>query len=260
MRMETKNAFRVALATLSLIGTPGHRALGQVSSAEPDTLAFRILKWSGADQTSWINATLDKGLPPELGDVLGALIVGRSSLTLPLIEQRVEQVLHAKSPSECFTDRSVNPEKFAYLAADSIAYAGNDEAMRQVAKLIKLDRKRFDDLVVHTLMATENRGNPENKGNPYIVAYHGLEIGEPLVDERVYAWAQARLTDKTEFRIAQVRSWWAEAMVNRYGGVPTESQWVTDPFVSRMNPSDQPALRGDLMARAIVVVEQRQKR
>jgi hypothetical protein len=193
-------------------------------------------------------------MPYDLGDVLNSLVLGKSSLTLPLMEQKIEQVLQSKSPSECFTDKSVNPERFAYLVAEAIAYAGNDEAMRQVAKLTKLDEKRFDDLVVRVLMAAENRGNPENRGDPYIVAYHALDIGEPLVDKRIYAWVQAGLAEKEATRIRDLRKFWAEAMVDRYDGVPTESQWATDPFVSRLNPSDELELHKALIGYAVQVV------
>ena len=202
---------------------------------------------------------MDKGMPIDLGGALTILAINKSSLVLPLVEQKIEQVLRSKSPSECFTDKSVRPEKFVSLGADLIAYAGNDEAMRQVAKLIKLDEKRFGDLVNRTLMGTENRGNPENLGDPYIVAYHALEIGEPLVENRIYAWVQARFSEKAEDRIRDLRRFWAAAMVDRYGGVPTESQWAADPFISRLNLSNDAALHKDMMTYAIAVVEQRAK-
>ena len=203
---------------------------------------------------------MDKGMPPDLGGALTILAINKSSLVLPLMEQKIEQVLQSPSPAECFTDKTVNPEKFVYLDAATIAYAGNDEAMRQVAKLVKLDEKRFDDLVGRTLMETESLGNPENRGDPYIVAYHALEIGEPLVEKRIYAWVQARFSEKAEDRIRDLRKFWAEAMVDRYNGVPTESQWATDPFVSRLNPSDEPAVHKDMLGYAIAVVERRAKR
>jgi hypothetical protein len=254
--MDNRKVPRPVLAAIALATIVGQHAAGQIA-AEPDALSFQILKWSAADQTAWINTTLDKGVPTSLGDALGALMLAKSSLTLPLMEQKVEQVLQSKFPSECFTDKSVNPEKFIYLTAFSIAYAGNEEAMRQVAKLIKLDEKRFDDLVDRTLMGTENRGNPENKGNPYIVAYHALEIGEPLVEKRIYAWVQVRFSEKEATRVRDLRKFWAEAMVERYGGVPTQSQWATDPFVSRLNPAQEPALHDEMIRLAIDAVQKR---
>jgi hypothetical protein len=193
-------------------------------------------------------------MPPDLGDPLTLLILNRSSLALPLIERKIEQVLGSQLPSDCFTDKSVDPQKFVHLAALSVAYAGNEDAMREVGKLIKIDEKSFGSLVNRTLMEAETRRNP------YSLAYRGLELGNPGVAERIRAWAQARLADRTEFRVAQLRKWWAEAMVDRYNGVPTESQWATDPFVSQLNPSDEPALHKDMMGYAIAVVERRAKR
>jgi hypothetical protein len=171
------------------------------------------------------------------------------------MEQKIEQVLRSTSPSECFTEGSVNPVVFVSLAAETIAYAGNAEAVRQIGKLIKLDEKRFGDLVDRALMEAEDaRG-----GNPYVLAYQGLELGDPLVQKRVYAWFQARLVDKDEYRLRDLRKFWAEALVDRYGGAPTGSQWAADPFVSRVNPSDEPALHKAMLGLTIDVVQRRQK-
>jgi hypothetical protein len=258
--MDDRSASRLILAAIALAAVAARSAYGQDASGEPNTFPFQLLKWSAADQAAWVNSTLDKGMPPDLGGALTILAINKSSLVLPLMEQKIEQVLQSPSPAECFTDKTVNPEKFVYLDAATIAYAGNDEAMRQVAKLVKLDEKRFDDLVGRTLMETESLGNPENRGDPYIVAYHALEIGEPLVEKRIHAWVQARFSEKAEDRVRDLRKFWAEAMVDRYNGVPTESQWATDPFVSRLNPSDEPAVHKDMLGYAIAVVERRAKR
>src|ERR1035438_5355882 len=143
MEMDNSNALRFVLVAIAFSTLVDHPVTGQVAPAEPDTLAFRVLKWTPAEQATWIKTTLDKGVPTDLAPGLNTLIVGKSSLTLPLVEQKIEQVLQSKSPSECFTDKSVNPEKLVVGGAIMIAYAGNDEAMRQVAKLTKLDEKRF---------------------------------------------------------------------------------------------------------------------
>jgi hypothetical protein len=100
----------------------------------------------------------------------------------------------------------------------------------------------------------------ETRSNPYPLAYRGLEIGDPAVSTRILAWAEARLADKTAFRIGQVRQWWAEAMVDRYGGVPTESQWATDPIVSRLKPAQEPSFHDQMIGLAVETVEKRLKR
>jgi hypothetical protein len=247
--------FLMALGTIALVAIASRQAFGQAASTKPDTLPFQILKWSPADQTAWINMALEKGMPNDMGGALNALAAAKSSLTLPLLEEKIEQVLHSKSPAECFTDKSVNPDKFVYLASMTIAYVGSQEAMSQVAKLIKLDEKRFGDLLDRTLLETENA----RAANPYILAYKSLELGDPQVEKRVYAWVQARLVDKDEYRLRDLRKFWAEAMVDRYGGVPTQGQWATDPFASKVDPSDEPTVRKDVIGYAIAVAEQRAK-
>jgi hypothetical protein len=56
-----RRAFCFVLAAAGWAVIAGQQALGQAASSEPDTLAFRILKWSPEDQIAWINTTLDKG-------------------------------------------------------------------------------------------------------------------------------------------------------------------------------------------------------
>jgi hypothetical protein len=113
---------------------------------------------------------------------LGVLIRTRGSLVLPMMERKIEEVLKSSSPLDCFTDKTVDPQRFVDLAASNIAHAGDEYALKEVSKLIALDEKRFDLLVRNTLLAAENRRNP------FAVAYRGFEIGDPAVDKRIVAW------------------------------------------------------------------------
>jgi len=116
------------LATLGWAAIAGRQAFGQAGSTEPDTFPFQLLKWSEAEQSSWIQSDLDRGMPTDLGDALTMLILNRSSVTLPLIEKKIEQVLASASPQDCFTDKSIDPNKFVAGAASAIAYAGDAQA------------------------------------------------------------------------------------------------------------------------------------
>jgi hypothetical protein len=188
--MDTRKSFCLALATIGLTAITGPQsAVGQ------ETLAWRILKWSEADQVSWINSTLDKGMPVDLGGVLNMLVLNKSSLTLPLIEKKIEEVLQSASPLDCFTNKEVDPHQFVEIAAVTITEAGNEQALRTLSKLIKIDDKRFGDLVRLALLHAQNRRNP------FTVAYRGFEIGDPALDPKIMAWVEEKLADKDQYGI-----------------------------------------------------------
>lgn len=262
--MEIKNLSLLTLEgiwLLALVGAP--TAGGQ----EP--LRREILKWSEDDQISWLNSTLALGLPPDLDGALYSLTASKSSLTLPVIEKRIEEVLKSNAPTELFTDKSVDPQKFIALAVSTIEYLGNEPALRECAKLLHLDEKRFDSCVQRTLI------NAEDFRNPFLVAYQGLAIGDPALEARIAGWAEAKLSDKeppprnfgprdpvpkTEFEIQQTRQSWAEALVDEYSGVLTDTQWRSDPIASRLTPSRAESLHNDMIRRTSEIIEKRTTR
>jgi hypothetical protein len=226
----------------------------------------QLLKADQAEQTAWINSHLRAGMPPD--DVFAMLILNKSEIALPLIEQKIEEVLRSQSPLECFTDKSVDPQNFVHLAALSIMEAGNVESLRQASKLIKIDEKQFGWMVERTLIQARTYRNP------FVVAYQGLAIGDPAIDSRIAAWAEVELAEKRppqrnygprdpepipESAIREVRQWWAEAMADRYGGVLTERDWTEDPIVSRLQPTQMRALHDPVFRAASEAVQKKSK-
>ncbi len=265
--MRTRGGFVPAVISggipLVLLLSVPHLILAQ----KPEPEWRRILNASVADQTTWINSHLRAGMPPS--ETFGDLILNKSEITLPIIEQKIEEVLRSPSPSECFTDKSIDPQNFIERAAAAIFEAGNVESLRQVSKLIKIDEKRFGWLVERTL------DQARNYRNPFLVAYQGYEIGDPAVDSRIAAWTEVQFADKRppqrnfgprdpepvpEFEIQLVRRWWAEAMLERYHGVPTEEQWQRDPIAARLKPLQANSLHDEMLRRTSELVERRQRR
>jgi hypothetical protein len=182
------------------------------------------------------------------GSEITMLILNKSSVALPLIEQKIEEVLRSRSPSECFSDRSVDPQRFVGFAAAAITEAGDVESLKQASKLIKLDEKRFGPLVQRALFSAVSYRNA------FGVAYQGLELGDPALDSRIAAWVQTQLAERksplpgaADAETAEVRGWLAQALVKRYGAVPTESQWATDPLITRLPPLQAAWLHDDVM-------------
>ena len=178
----------------------------------------RLLKASEAEQTAWINAHLRAGMPPD--DDFGMLVLNRSAVTLPLIEQKIEEVLRSPSPLDCFSNKSVDPRKFVDVAALAITEAGDVQALKEVSKLMKIDEKRFGWLVGKTLLTARTYRNP------FTVAYGGFEIGDVAIDSRIAPWFEAQFSQAeailrnadTDFDVRRQKQWWAEALSRKIPG------------------------------------------
>lgn len=216
-----------AVAAFVVIGT------GLAQTADPSAITYgdNILKVNNAGQVKFIQSTLDEGMPTELVDTLAMLVLNKSTLTLPLIEKKIEAIVASQNPSRCCTTKEINPSGFIDLAARTIGYAGDVEGLKQLAKLMAIDEPRFAQYVPITIHNAEERRN----GNPFAVAYAGLEIGRPDLTRTIIAWVEAELPGKTEFRRGQLRRWWGQAMLTRYGGrASAERGWNDDPIASRL--------------------------
>jgi hypothetical protein len=166
------------------------------------------------------------------------LIINRSGLVLPLLEQHVEVELRSESPSN----------DFIATATEMIAYAGDEEALREISKLMTVDDGRFGRLVGRTL------DNSVHFRNPFTVAYRGLELGNEAVSRHTVAWVKSALASD------RMQRTWAEAMLDRYGKVPGDSEWATDPIASRLKDRASAELRQSVMRLADDAKRKREQR
>jgi hypothetical protein len=248
--MDTRRFLQVVLVVVSA-GAP-HAQQRYVPGPEP--LARRMLRSSEADQVAYFNQRLNEGLRVDEIDAIDLLILSRSSLVLPMMERKVEEVLKSRDPLECFTDKTVDPQRFVSVAAASIAWSGDEQALRALSKLIAIDEKRFGVFIQNTMASAETRRNP------FVVAYSGLDIGDPAVDKGILAWVEEQFGNKTDFWLGQLKHWWAEAMVERYGGVPLEMHWVDDPIASRINRQLADSVHDDIFRLAAEAREKQAKK
>jgi hypothetical protein len=142
--MDTRYLLRIARAVIVIAAT----AARQPAPAQ-ESLANRILRMSEVEQIAYTSSALNHGLPADETGPLVMLILNRSSLVLPMMERKIEEVLNCASPPDCFTNKTVDPKRFVDLAAASIAYAGDEQALKEISKLIAIDEKRFGPLVQH---------------------------------------------------------------------------------------------------------------
>jgi hypothetical protein len=196
---------------------------------------------SEAEQVAYVTSNLNRGMPVALNDPLNMLVLSRSSLVLPMLEKKIEEALASRNPLDCFTDKTVNPQKFVDAVAWTIPGAGDQQTLREISKLIAIDEKRFGMLVNLALL------NAEGHRNPFEAAYRGFEIGDPAVDKRIEAWAEQQFADKPAFRQGQLKDMWAGAMAEKYGAAPNEVTWANDPIASRITPELAASLHDEML-------------
>jgi hypothetical protein len=86
------------------------------------------------------------------------------------------------------------------------------------------------------------------------VAYQALDLGDGTVTGYTTAWAESALASNRMQRA------WAEAMLDKYGRVPDESVWATDPIASRLKDRASPELRQSVVRLATEAQSKREKR
>jgi hypothetical protein len=69
-------------------------------------------------------------MPEDMFGPLEMLVLNRGPLVLPMLENEIEQVLSAPNSLDCFADKKVNPQYVIDLAAATITYAGDEQALR----------------------------------------------------------------------------------------------------------------------------------
>jgi hypothetical protein len=193
---------------------------------------------SEAEQVVFAKSVLEQHFPENEGDRFSLLLVNRSALVVPLIESTIETELGSASRSERFID----------LASAMIAYAGDEHSVRAISKLIRIDERRFGTFMGRTL---DNAGK---WGNPFGVAYQALDLGDGTLAGYTTAWAEAALTSN------RMQRTWAEAMLDRYGKVPGDTEWATDPIASRLKDRASLELRQGVMRFAAEALSRREKR
>jgi hypothetical protein len=189
----------------------------------------------------------DGAMPGEQRTNLAVLARARSSLVLPILETKIEEVHRSENPASCFRDKSVNPQQVVEGLLYTIANVGNEAALRQAVRLLRLDEKRFDK-IVGLIMASAMAGDRE-----FMVVYQGLDLSDAAVTKRLVRWADDALSEELPLvgnsRYDSVRGmrWkWAEVLVERYGAAPTPQQWDSDSLVSRLRPAIRDKLYYDV--------------
>jgi hypothetical protein len=214
----------------------------------PDPTARDLDQWSDADIATWMRSRLDHG--SIIRDDISVAEKYRSAIVVPLTEKKIEEVLKSTAPATCFSDPTVDPEKFVREAAGLITGAGDESALRATSTLMKIDEERFGWMVRIVLFSAMGYRNP------FTVAYRGFAIGDPAIDSRIAEWTEAQLSQN----VKSTQQDWAGAMLDRYSVVPNADQWATDPIATRLSPKVLDLVQSNVTRLAAETIEKRTKR
>jgi hypothetical protein len=209
-------------------------ALAQELPVQTEPWQARFERMSDAEKAAYTNSAFDQGLTPGMVADLGVLVRIRSAVVLPVLERRIEEALKSPSPIDCFVDKTVDPLKVINIAAGIIAYAGDENALREFGKLLALGKMMGSHEQLLRLMINSTLRRAAEYQNPFSVAYRGFDIGDPTVNDGIAGWARLQFEDEAENRQAELKHLWAEAMVEKYGHAPNEVDWANDPLATRM--------------------------
>ena len=90
--------------------------------------------------------------------------------------------------------------------------------------------------------------------NPFSLVYRALSNPDTAVQEAVTEW----INGIVGFPHFQRRL--AEAMLDRYGNVPTESDWAQDPIATRLRPEKATGLKDRVLALTLEIQQNRSQR
>lgn len=236
LRMMIRSAVRCGL--LCTLVTLFLAIMSFAQSGANSDGARSVLLLTEPEQRDFVKSVMDAGFPDATGDRFSLLLVNRSALVVPMLELRVTQELK----------RAAHSERLVELASALIAYAGDEESLRAVARLIDLDKFKFGSLVGQAL------DNAANWRNPFSLAYYAVEMPDKRITELTVKWVEASLESSRRQRF------WAEAMLEKYRRVPTESDWETDPIASRLTRERATEMKRQVLSLASEVHRQRDER
>jgi len=222
--------------SLAILAIAASAALAQAPSSE----VARLLKLSDAEQKAYVNSAFDHGLPQASVDSVTSLIRARSAVLAPVLGDRIVEALKSKSPIDCFTDKTVEPAAAIMAAASAIAYAADANALKELARFLAIDDRKFGWLVGYALSDGGSR-------NFFPVAYKGYEIASAPLEARMTTWIEKQLQEDYTLNEPKLPTWWAAAMVERLGHAPGPADWADDPIVKKLKPEVTQPIRADVL-------------
>lgn len=220
------------------------------ASGVQEPLAERLARMTDADVAAYAESALRHGMTLDWTTYLPELVRMRAGVALPALERGIEQVVESGSPADYFTERTIDARSAVRLAAGMIAYAEDENALKELSKLMQHDGSRFglDSRLLRVLV-----GEVLNDGgdrNFFPLVYRGFEIGSAALDNAMIAWITRQFEEQAGARQTYLKQWWAEALAQKNGHAINEFEWIHDPIASRLKPELAISVRDEVMRRA----------
>jgi hypothetical protein len=182
---------------------------------------------------------LDRDYGNQPADDLLMLAIQHSDFAVPELKRRL--IAHSQQSRKALAGQSA-------IHVDALAYVANALAVDALCDLCAETADLFCPYLERSLDYAEGRLNP------FTLAYRAIAKPEAAVQRATIHWADSMVG------FPHFRQRFAEAMLDKYGKVPDESVWATDPIASRLKDRASPALRQSVLRFAAEAQKQRQQR
>lgn len=196
-----------------------------------DPLWKRILKWPEAEQVAFVESFLaDRIKKPFIVDrktgeiehderngALSTLMMNNGDPFIPLFEARIRSEMNSHTPES---------DEIIFTAAACIITAGTERALESIERVFRDDKVRLKRFAPIALSSGFSQDGPRT----VLKWYKGLESSNQDLREAAIAMVQDYYGK--EYVGANFLEALAEAMSVRYGHVPVEADFKSDPIIS----------------------------
>ena len=193
-----------------VLACAGSLALGQ--GKQEDFSYKRVELMTHDEQIAFLKLALDRGMPADMADRVGLIVLNREEDALPILIERIQRLMAVSTPS----DRALT------LMAGMVAYPGNERAMQAIIQLCSLDSNRFSFLAARTLDFAAG------KHNRFDLAYYAIDHHCAAVTKEVQKWVSANVEELSGGREL------AEALRHRYARLPDDVELEADPVFAEV--------------------------
>jgi hypothetical protein len=224
MNMRSRFLFAFVLCTVGLAATPQDHPSGtQQTNVGKSQQEER-------DVRTRLSILLDRDYSRQSADELLTFAIQHSDIAVPELKRRLSA--YSQQSRKTLTGN-------AGLHADALAYMANALAVDALCDLCAGNADLFCPYLERSLDYAEGRSNP------FTLAYHTVAKPEAVVQGATIHWADSMIG------FPHFRQRLAEAMLDRYGKVPGDSEWATDPIASRLKDRASTELRQSVVRLAV---------
>ena len=210
MMVSYMNKILSASRAAFFLACAGSIALGQ--GKQEDLSHVRVELMTHDEQIAFLKLAVDRGMPAEMTDRVGLIVLNRAEEVLPILIERIQRLMAVSTPS----DRALT------LMAGMVAYPGNERAMQGIIQLCSLDSTRFAFLAARTLDFAAGKQNRVD------LAYYAIDHHCAAVTKEVQKWVNANIEKLSGGREL------GEALRHRYAKLPDGVDLEADPIFAEV--------------------------